>query len=45
MGVQSDIDVLIYLLVRYVPRDHFNQQQQNNDTFLDQLLLCTMQYR
>ena len=33
LGVGDGIDIPIYLVVRFMQRDQFNQQHQNNDTF------------
>ena len=33
LGVGDGIDLPIYVIVGFLPRDQFNQQHQNNDTF------------
>ena len=37
-GRKSGINIPIYIIVGYMQRDQFNQQQQNIDTFRYQLL-------
>ena len=33
LGVGDGVDIPIYVVVRFMQRDQFNQQHQNNDTF------------
>ena len=33
LGVGDGIDIIIYVIVEFVERDHFNQQHQKNETF------------
>ena len=33
LGVESSTDVPIYVIVRFMQRDQFDQEHQNNETF------------